>query len=254
MECVDASRPPWASGPCVARLSPSEGQFCGHQALPATLDNACSAMQISNLQAGAPRRSSPPPTTRRPPAASPQGPASVEQKQAIRNTPSAAELASADAEGYAEPGLAEHKSAGGKHLDEYWHRGSAGLRPEGHDVQEEEQRLHELEEVRAGCVGALRGVFEPAHTAAGMCVTTACRQCPPAYLMAPPSRCPARCPAAHRPRHCAARQGHCGLHRAGTSWTGHWGASQGVLQPGVAARPPQPSHSLLPVSHRPLRR
>ena len=81
----------------------------------------------------------------------------MEQKQAIRNTPSAAELASADAEGYAEPGLAEHKSAGGKHLDEYWHRGSAGLRPEGHDVQEEEQRLHELEEVRAGCVGALRG-------------------------------------------------------------------------------------------------
>lgn len=33
------------------------------------------------------------------------------------------------------------------HVEAYWHRGSGGLRPQGHDFEEEEQRLHELEQV-----------------------------------------------------------------------------------------------------------
>ncbi|KAI3430382.1 hypothetical protein D9Q98_004977 [Chlorella vulgaris] len=60
----------------------------------------------------------------------------------------AAEKAMMDAEGYAEEGLAEHK--GGKHLEEYWHKGRGGLRAEGEDPEEERQRLQELEEHQAG--------------------------------------------------------------------------------------------------------
>ncbi|KAL4422646.1 hypothetical protein ABPG75_008843 [Micractinium tetrahymenae] len=64
----------------------------------------------------------------------------------FRSTPSTAELAMADAEGYAEPGLLEHKGTpGGHHLDPHWHKGRGGLREEGEDYEEEEARLHELE-------------------------------------------------------------------------------------------------------------
>lgn len=110
----------------------------------------------------------------------------------FRATQSAAELASADTEAYAEPGLAEHKArgcpavtrctpparrrpnrsrrrclqaGGGKHLGAYWHRGSAGLRPEGHDLGDEEERLHELEArqvcVWCGAAGRRAGTLRP---------------------------------------------------------------------------------------------
>ena len=34
------------------------------------------------------------------------------------------------------------------HATRYWHRGSTGLRPEGHDYEDEASRLHEMEQVR----------------------------------------------------------------------------------------------------------
>ncbi|PRW20504.1 homeobox HMX2 isoform A [Chlorella sorokiniana] len=82
---------------------------------------------------------------------------------------SAAELAMGDSEGYTEPGLAEHKDHPAKHLGTYWHRGSAGLRPEGHDFKEEEERLHELEEHQAGS----GGVVERMQGAAAIATQTA---------------------------------------------------------------------------------
>ncbi|KAL4449013.1 hypothetical protein ABPG77_007730 [Micractinium sp. CCAP 211/92] len=79
----------------------------------------------------------------------------------FKSTPSAAELASADSEGYAEPGLSEHKGTpGGHHLDPHWHKGRGGLRPEGEDSEEEQGRLRELEEHQE------KGVVERAKDAA----------------------------------------------------------------------------------------
>ncbi|PSC69109.1 AAA family ATPase isoform A [Micractinium conductrix] len=65
-------------------------------------------------------------------------------KAAFRTTPSAAELAYSEAEGYADRGLAEHKT--GHHLEEHWKKGYGGLRPEGEDEEEEAQRLRELQQ------------------------------------------------------------------------------------------------------------
>jgi hypothetical protein len=42
---------------------------------------------------------------------------------------------------------------GGKHLEEYWHKGKGGLRAEGEDPEEERQRLQELEEHQVGWEG-----------------------------------------------------------------------------------------------------
>lgn len=36
------------------------------------------------------------------------------------------------------------------HLESYWHRGSGGLRAKGHDVEEEAERLRELEARKVG--------------------------------------------------------------------------------------------------------
>ena len=45
------------------------------------------------------------------------------------------------------------QAAGGKHLEEHWHKGAGGLRPEGEDVEEEQARLRELQERQVGLFG-----------------------------------------------------------------------------------------------------
>jgi hypothetical protein len=47
------------------------------------------------------------------------------------------------------------QAAGGKHLEEHWHKGGGGLRPEGEDVEEEQARLRELQERQVGLLGGL---------------------------------------------------------------------------------------------------
>ncbi|GAB4824139.1 hypothetical protein N2152v2_011185 [Parachlorella kessleri] len=69
----------------------------------------------------------------------------AEAKPQFRNTRSAAEMAMLDSEGYADEGFSLHKKSPGRHLDGHWHKGHGGLRSEGEDLSDEEQRLHELE-------------------------------------------------------------------------------------------------------------
>jgi len=43
-----------------------------------------------------------------------------------------------------ESALSRPQRSPGRHLDGHWHKGYGGLRSEGEDLSDEEQRLHEL--------------------------------------------------------------------------------------------------------------
>lgn len=58
------------------------------------------------------------------------------------------------------PPLPKHQGA--KHLDPYWHKGMGGIRSEGHNAEEEAERLHEIERVSGVEPRALRLLSEPA--------------------------------------------------------------------------------------------
>ncbi|GAB4822738.1 hypothetical protein N2152v2_009784 [Parachlorella kessleri] len=65
----------------------------------------------------------------------------LEAKEALATATSAMATFS-DSIGYAEEGLAEHKGAGGKHLDAHWHKGMEGIRSA--DWEDKAAQLHEF--------------------------------------------------------------------------------------------------------------
>ncbi len=56
--------------------------------------------------------------------------------------------------------LSHPQKSPGRHLDGHWHKGHGGLRSEGEDLSDEEQRLHELE-VGGPCCPGLVLQLEP---------------------------------------------------------------------------------------------